>query len=351
MKNKTYCSPRGRSVRRRSLGLSLVELMIAMTLGLVVLLAVGEVYLSSSRTYRTQEALSRLQESARYALETLGYDIRMAGQVGCGFDKTQSVNVLNDISVGDFFGAPIRGIGDGGAIPSPFTAAPLRGDAVQVIRADEENETIVNSHVGASATFGFADTTTIVKGEVVIVTDCQTAAVFQATNPSTPGDTLVHSTGVSGVTPGNCSKSLSFTTPACGVAAGKEFPKGSKVYKMLNNLYYLFANPAGEPALYRQGLVKGEPVSGEELVEGVEDMRISYGLDTNGDKAVDSTVGTAAVTNWDQVQTVQISLLMRSDNNAVDQPQTYTFNGTTTTPTDRRIRKVFNATIAVRSRQ
>lgn len=350
--SSTDFSPKCHNVRRRSLGLSLVELMIAMTLGLVVLLAVGQVYLSSSRTFRTQEALSRLQESARYALETLSYDIRMAGQVGCGFDKTQSVNVLNDISVGDFFGAPIRGIADGGAIPSPFTAVPLRGDAVQVIRADEENESIVESHVGASATFKFAETSTLLKGEVAIVTDCQTAAVFQATNPTTPGDTLVHSTGVSGVAPGNCSKSLSYTTPACGVAAGKDFPGGSKVYKMLNRLYYIQANPAGEPALYRQALVKGAPVT-EELVEGVEDFRVNYGLDTNGDKAVDSTVGTATVANWDQVQTVQVSLLMRSDNNAVDSPQTYTFNGATTTPasTDRRIRKVFNATIAVRSRQ
>lgn len=342
--------PKYRGEQRRSLGLSLVELMVAMTLGLVVLLAVGEVYLSSSRTFRTQEALSRLQEGARYALETLSYDIRMAGQVGCGFDKTQSVNVLNDISVGDFFGAPIRGIGDGAAIPSPFTAAPLIGDAIQVIRADEESETSVETHNPASATFGFAETTTIAKGDVLIATDCQTAAVFQATGPTTPDKTLVHNTGVAGVAPGNCSKSLSFTTPACGVAAGKEFPEGSKIYKMLNNLYYVAANPAGEPALYRQGLVKGAPLA-EELVEGVEDIRVNYGLDTNGDRAVDSTVATAAVANWDQVQTVQVSLLMRSDNNTVDRPQTYTFNGATTTPTDRRIRKVFNATIAVRSRQ
>jgi len=80
-------------------------------------------------------------------------------------------------------------------------------------------------------------------------------------------------------------------------------------------------------------------------------MRISYGIDTSGDGSVDSTVTAASVANWDQVQTVQISLLLRSDNNALDQPQTYTFDGADTKPTDRRIRKVFNATIAVRSRQ
>jgi type IV pilus assembly protein PilW len=122
------------------------------------------------------------------------------------------------------------------------------------------------------------------------------------------------------------------------------------VFKMLSNLYYIASNPGGEPALYRQRLSKGVPVT-EELVEGVQDMQIRYGVDTDGDKSVDSTQTATGVTNWDQVQTVQISLLMRSENNVLDRSQTYTFNGADTTPADRRIRKVFNATIAVRARQ
>jgi len=197
---------RGRNTRGKSLGLSLVELMIAMTLGLIVMVAVGEVYLSSSRTYRSQEALSRLQESARYAMETLSYDIRMAGQVGCSYDKTKSVDVLDDTSYGDIFGVPIRGIEDGGAIPSPFTATPLIGDAIRIARSDEA-ETIIQSHVPASATFHFAETTTISKGDILIVTDCNTAAVFQASGPTTLGTTLVHNTGAV-VVPGNCTKDL-----------------------------------------------------------------------------------------------------------------------------------------------
>lgn len=332
-------------------GLSLVELMVAMTVGLIVMLAVGEVYLSSSRTYRNQDALSRLQENARYALETLSYDIRMAGQVGCGFDKTKSVNVLDDISYGDLFTAPVLGIEEGGAIPSPFTAAPLIGDVIRISRADE-NETSIESHNPASATFHFAETTTIAKEDVLIVTDCETASIFQASNPASPDETLVHNSGA-GVTPGNCTKFLGpkpIASGACDTATSKEFLPGSKIYKMLSNLYFIAANPAGEPALYRQSLVKGAPVT-QELVEGVEDMRISYGVDTTGDKAVDSTKTTGEVAIWDQVQTVQVSLLLRSDNNVVDQPQAYTFNGSTTTPGDRRLRKVFNATIAVRSRQ
>lgn len=341
-----------RNSRNRSLGLSLVELMIAVTLGFVVILAVGEIYLSSTRTYRTQESLSRLQENARYAMETLSNDIRMAGQVGCGYDPTQSVNVLNDTSHGDLFGEPLLGIEDGGAIPGPFTAAALRGDAIRISRSDE-SETIIESHVAASATFHFADSTTISKGDILIVTDCDTAAVFQASNPAAPDDTLVHNTGAV-VDPGNCTKDLGpkpVVTGACDTATPKEFGPGSKIFKMLSTLYYIAANPAGEPALYRQRLEKGDPAPQEELVEGVQDMRINYGIDTDGNKSVDSTVATAGVADWNQVQTVQISLLLRTEDGALDRPQAYTFNGVATTPADRRIRKVFNVTIAVRSRQ
>jgi type IV pilus assembly protein PilW len=357
--NLTHFSAGGRTLRGRSLGLSLVELMVAVTLGLIVMLALGEVYLSSSRTYRSQEALSRIQENARFALETLSYDIRMAGQVGCSYDSTLSVNVLNSTSYGNLLGEPLRGIAAAGAIPSPFTATPSTGDAIRIFRSDE-NEIPIQSHVPGTSTFTFAESTVIPttlpsgfsKGDILIVTDCDTAAIFQASDPVVAGTTVVHAAGA-GAPTGNCVANLGpkpVAAGACATATSKTFPAGSKVTKLLGNLYYIAANPAGEPALYRQRLVKGAPVT-EELIEGVEDMRISYGIDTSGDGSVDSTVTAASVANWDQVQTVQISLLLRSDNNALDQPQTYTFDGAETTPADRRIRKVFNATIAVRSRQ
>lgn len=60
-------------------GLTLVELMIAMTLGLLILLAIGSIYIGSRQTYRMQEDSARLQETGRYALETIGRSIRQAG--------------------------------------------------------------------------------------------------------------------------------------------------------------------------------------------------------------------------------------------------------------------------------
>ncbi|MFZ3040933.1 MAG: PilW family protein [Thiobacillus sp.] len=64
---------------KRQEGLTLVEIMIALTLGLIVLLAIGSIYIGSRQTYRVQEDNARLQEAGRYALEVVGRSIRQAG--------------------------------------------------------------------------------------------------------------------------------------------------------------------------------------------------------------------------------------------------------------------------------
>ena len=60
-------------------GFSLVELMISLVLGLVVIAAVGMVFLSSSRTSAATNSLSRAQESSRFSVQYIGRELRMAG--------------------------------------------------------------------------------------------------------------------------------------------------------------------------------------------------------------------------------------------------------------------------------
>lgn len=88
------------------------------------------------------------------------------------------------------------------------------------------------------------------------------------------------------------------------------------------------------------------------LVEGIQDMQILYGADTDADYTPNYYVpaGTVGLV-MAQVVSIRISLLgVTLDDNLTAQPVPYTYNGTTTTPTDRKIRRVFNATIAVRNR-
>ena len=101
-----------------------------------------------------------------------------------------------------------------------------------------------------------------------------------------------------------------------------------------------------------------------------EDFQVTFGVDTNA--ALDGEIDfidpdgdgdpylTAAQVNalagtpadkWARVVSVRISLLMRTvEDNVLPESQTYTYNGTTTTPTDRRLRKVFTHVVAMRNR-
>ena len=60
-------------------GLTLLELMISLSLGLLLLTGIGTIYVGSNQTYRVQEQNARIQESGRYALEVIGRSVRQAG--------------------------------------------------------------------------------------------------------------------------------------------------------------------------------------------------------------------------------------------------------------------------------
>lgn len=69
-------------------GFGLVEIMIALVLGLVVVLGITEIFVNARQTYSSQEASARLQEEARYALSRITQDLRMAGMFGCVSQST-----------------------------------------------------------------------------------------------------------------------------------------------------------------------------------------------------------------------------------------------------------------------
>lgn len=353
---------------RKVRGLTLIEMMIALTLGMILMAGVGYAYLGSRQTYRLQDGLSRMQEGARHAFETVAFDVRMAGFAGC--KASTSVNVLNSSSgwYADLFGKPLTGYEEGvSTFPSDISA--LRGDGLAILRADNSREYIVASHNPSSAQFDLTAVSDLQKGEILTVTDCSHAAVFQMSGPDATGTAnVVHNTGAV-ILPGNCSKYLGLPlapSVACADNTSYTFGPNSRVMRMSGNLYYIRTSAADEPALYRQRLTQSggnAATIAEELVEGVEDMQITYGVDTTAtaDNAVDQYVTADQVTviapgandaeKWQRVLSVKVSLLMRSiENNITTAPQSYTFNGATTIPADRRLRKVFTTTIAVRNR-
>ena len=68
---------------RRQYGLTLVELMVAMVLGLLVAAGIVTVFSSTSSSSKAQNQLARLQEEGRFAITRLGTDLRMANGQYC----------------------------------------------------------------------------------------------------------------------------------------------------------------------------------------------------------------------------------------------------------------------------
>ncbi|MBI5936493.1 MAG: PilW family protein [Betaproteobacteria bacterium] len=349
-------------------GLTLIELMIGMALGLLVLSGIGYIYLGSRQSYKLQDNMARIQENGRYAMEILGREIRMAGFQGCSTAKFKSTinaqagaqnNYIYDFSRNAVEGFNATGVGTWSTVTSgnPATAVGVSnidtlvvsGTDVIALRSTDSlgiritGQPTDNNCGDTTADLKVTSNTLLSDGLVVMATNCTHATVFQITNFNS-GQNVVHNTGTA--SPGNATKDLG----ACFVD-GDIVAVSAKSYYIRNNL-------AGIPALFRKASLSATS-SAEELVDGIEDMQIKYGIDTNADGAVDEYVDadepnkldTAA--RWATVLSVRINLLLVSrENGVLDAPQRYVFNGSTVDPpsTDRRLRFVYTATIGVRNR-
>jgi len=89
----------------------------------------------------------------------------------------------------------------------------------------------------------------------------------------------------------------------------------------------------------------------EELAEGVEQLLVRYGEDLDADRAANRYVTAENVAAWDKVVSVRLqTLLATTSDSTTISPQPYTFNGATTTPTDRRLRTPLASVITLRNR-
>src|SRR5579859_1413806 len=76
-------------------GFTLIEMMVAMLLGLIVIGGVISVFLAGQQTYRTNEALGDVENGSRTAFELLARDLRNAGNTGCDTSSGRVANVVN----------------------------------------------------------------------------------------------------------------------------------------------------------------------------------------------------------------------------------------------------------------
>lgn len=351
----------------RCAGLSLVELMVAIAISSILLAGVGNIYVGNKTSYLVAEENARMQENARFALDALAKDIRMAGYRGCDAETTRFANTLNGATswMTDLESGIIGYEGGVDTFPPEFSASAMgTTDAITVVRADSDDSYIVASHNPTAASLQLAGNHDLKRGEILVITDCDQTSIFQQSNTNI-NDTIsvvVHNTGAP-TTPGNCTKKL-FTDPSQSRADCSDvsdfdsvaFGGDAMLMRLLSNSYFIGLEN-GIPTLYQEGITHGPTTTTtlsttrRALVQGVQDMQILYGEDTAGaDGVPDQFKLASAVADWKDVVAVRLSLLLRSERELNTTPQSYTFAGTTTTPVDRYIRRVFTSTIKLRNR-
>jgi type IV pilus assembly protein PilW len=343
-------------------GVSIIELLVGLAISLVLAAGIYQVFVGSTTSYSLNRDLSRLQENGRFAMYVLRGEVRGAGYLGCMQDPGTLKNTLNN--PGDFvfdFGNAVYGleaVGDdwqenGGVNVDPTSTGtsnlglsdPVPGSDILVIRGinPEVNIELTASRPNPSAdlqmTSGQAGNLASGGGDILLVTDCEAAAVFQTTNYTNANGNTTHNTG-SG-TPGNATLDL-----------GHSFGAGAQVFIPRTVAYYVRDN-GGRLGLYR----KINQATAQEIVEGVENMQVFYGEDTSGDRAADSYVAANAVSDWGNVVSVRIRLLMRTADEILRGPvdtNAYDVDGDGVEEydplDDRRMRQVVGGTIGLRNR-
>jgi type IV pilus assembly protein PilW len=314
-------------------GFTLIELMIAMLLGLVVIGGVISVFLANQQVYRTNEALGDVQDGSRNAFELMAQDIRNAGLTGCDSSSTGNVITVLKNSPGGGgttwwanWNNALIGYG-GTADPALAAFNQVAGtDSLELIGATDAGLSVF-SHSTATTLFTLNETSPdLTLGDALIVCDPQFGAIFQSTSYNATAKTVGYNTLTS--SPGNYSNILATT----GIPY--TFGANALIAKLTAVDWYIGNTPApvvGGFSLFRVRLVNTGGSLGtisEEMVRNVTAMHIAYLQSGNS-----SFQPASAITNWPAVSTVQVQLTLQStDQHAGTDvlPLTRVFTATTT---------------------
>jgi type IV pilus assembly protein PilW len=362
----------------QSRGFTIIEIMIALLLSSILLAGVVQIYASSKQSYRMTENVARMQENARFAMNYLTREIRMAGYSPC--PRTTQVAVIltgGTTPALDFASEAIGGY-EGGVdtLPADFPAAGSAAgdriadsDAMIILRGDNSGYTLGDPpHNPVTAQFKVVDATGLEDGDILMVCDHNNTAIFQADNVTINGgvadDTVTHNSGGGGVSPGNCTKGLGYNDPILCTALGTSYPydKDAQIVKFLSSIYYVGVSQSGvSRSLYRRSLLNNTAGTlgvgaAQELIDGIESMQLLYGVDTSADDLADRYVTADQVVDWNNVVSVRVALLVYTPEqiNTEDDTNTYYLAGTqfddTAHGNDKRLRQVYTSTVKIRNR-
>ncbi len=333
-------------------GISLVEVLVALVISLFLLGGIIQVYLANKTSYAFTNSISRIQENGRFAMDVMAQDLRMAGFFGCAIfdpeDEEIKDTIVNNLDpAGTGYDPDLHDFLEKDLVEGTDNDGLNGSDSITLRGAKPGQATVMEPYnTNKSANLHVTLPNNISKDDIIMISNCRGADIFQVTNtnPDTNADknVLVHNTGVSDPGPGNYNPD----TCTSGHCLSQTYGADSSVFKLQAVTYTIAVGQSGEPALWRS-----ENGVNQELVEGIEQMQLLYGVDTTGDDFPNQYMIATAVTNWYDVISIRLMLLVRSvADSVVEAPQTLNYNGVTATAADYRLRQVFTTTIALRNR-
>lgn len=332
-------------IRSKQHGLSLIELLVSLLITGIIMAGVINSLLATKKAYIFDEQVAYIQENARFAVDIMARDLREAGYTGGCNVAASNIAVSLDTNAGggtqdQYLDSllPVRGY-EGGFIntfPLSYRSKVWgnTADSMLIRRADSSTEAqITGNHPSTSANFLATSNAGVTDGDVMMLVSskCEQVGVFAVTSTAST-DKIQHNPGAGGSST-NCTKQLGGSFQCVGgnpvpAPIAYTYPEGSSFFKMIARAYYIGASSfdATLPSLYVSGISTAGGINSEELVSGIEDMQISYGLDTEATtrdglanvylsaNAITLDEATAAVNwrGWDRVVSVRIDLRMRS---------------------------------------
>jgi type IV pilus assembly protein PilW len=281
----------------RDRGFSVVELMIAITLGLLVIGIVATVFLSGNRNYAQDERFARMQENGRYAINRLTEDLSnieyMGGLTGTGSpgirDYANQATVLTNSNCGVDFAL---------------------GNALRVLG----NATGAT----ANAAFGCIDASTFRNGTDVLLVQrvlsppATPAAASPSENPFSTSRVYLRTNTSTGVLIKAASEPLDITSTF-------SIPSQNWTYwQYAPTVYYI--QDTGVPSLHRLSLGSGLTMEDELLTDGVEAIHVLFGIDLDGDGIANQYKSNPTVDELAVAMNARIYVLVRS----VDKDHGYT---------------------------
>jgi type IV pilus assembly protein PilW len=281
-------------------GVSLIELMVAMTIGLIMIAGAVTVFSKTREVYSSMEATARLQETARYAMSVIESDVRMANYWGLIsrpdlFTNNATSSAPFNPSVSNNCGADSTYVTDTGTYLTGTNNAYSLTCGAYGSGAVTGSDVLISRRVSATRIAQSAAGVSKYQNYLLVESSRTAAEIFK-------GD-------ASGTIPAAYAQSDT---------SGE--PPRADTRQLMVNAYYLSNDSSvatGFPSLRRKTLIKGPAIQDDEIAPGVEDFQVQIGVDTTGDRNADVFVNPGSVPAGGTVVAARIWLRIRAQDRDV----------------------------------